>query len=400
MLNKIKEDAKKQGIFLMFTGLSKTVVESQVIAHCKAMRNNGINIEIWSFCTSKRAYNEACKIINDFRCYGVKIRLFKGITPAVLFSEFMHAILLAILIKRFNYNFGFIHCRTDYSAVVAGILKIFMKFKLIWDSRGDRESEFYMYDRYHNRLKMMLSYLFILRIRLWIYIANKIADSAIFVSDALKRKHLKNRAIPTETIPCVADDNLFFFDSALRMNMRDELGYSEQDIILIYAGSLKQWQCINETLSLIEEHVSGDNNHKAIIISPNATILYKHIKNNLTTKILLKSAAMKEVNAYLNAADYAIFIRDKNPVNRVASPVKFSEYCLAGLPIIMTDAVEQSHYYAKIIGNLVLYRVGAKIEIDDIYSNKKRDEIFRNAKRLLSRSVNTDKYAYLYGLTN
>ena len=48
---------------------------------------------------------------------------------------------------------------------------------------------------------------------------------------------------------------------------------------------------------------------------------------------------------YLNAADAAIIWRDKSIVNKVASPVKFSEYVCCGLPVIANKTVDMINNY-------------------------------------------------------
>jgi hypothetical protein len=46
-----------------------------------------------------------------------------------------------------------------------------------------------------------------------------------------------------------------------------------------------------------------------------------------------------EVPNYLVAADSALLLRDDSIINRVASPVKFAEYLLSGLPVVLTDGI-------------------------------------------------------------
>jgi len=50
--------------------------------------------------------------------------------------------------------------------------------------------------------------------------------------------------------------------------------------------------------------------------------------------------SLSEMPLYLNSADAAIIWRDKSIVNKVASPVKFSEFICCGLPIIANYSVD------------------------------------------------------------
>ena len=45
------------------------------------------------------------------------------------------------------------------------------------------------------------------------------------------------------------------------------------------------------------------------------------------------------VVGWLNAADLGILLRADDPVNRVASPTKFAEYALTGLPVAMSAGI-------------------------------------------------------------
>ena len=64
-------------------------------------------------------------------------------------------------------------------------------------------------------------------------------------------------------------------------------------------------------------------------------------------------AAYHEVNSYLNAADAGFLLREQNPLNEVASPTKFAEYCLTGLPVIMQNTVKDAFEMARSLGNLI-----------------------------------------------
>ncbi|HMN26229.1 MAG TPA: glycosyltransferase [Ignavibacteriaceae bacterium] len=61
--------------------------------------------------------------------------------------------------------------------------------------------------------------------------------------------------------------------------------------------------------------------------------------------IINRFVSYSEIPAYLNAADAAIIWRDKSIVNKVASPVKFSEYVCCGLPVIANNTVDMISEY-------------------------------------------------------
>ena len=60
---------------------------------------------------------------------------------------------------------------------------------------------------------------------------------------------------------------------------------------------------------------------------------------NLYGKVQVRSVSNEDVYKYLNASDFGILFRDDVIMNNVASPSKFAEYVLCGLPTIISKGV-------------------------------------------------------------
>jgi hypothetical protein len=58
--------------------------------------------------------------------------------------------------------------------------------------------------------------------------------------------------------------------------------------------------------------------------------------------VLVRSAPFEEVPSYLMAADVAILLRERLPINHYASPTKLGEYWLSGLPVLTTKGVSDA----------------------------------------------------------
>jgi hypothetical protein len=58
-------------------------------------------------------------------------------------------------------------------------------------------------------------------------------------------------------------------------------------------------------------------------------------------------AAHHEINAYLNAADVGLLIREPHLLNAVACPTKFGEYAVTGLPVILTAQIGDCSDYVR-----------------------------------------------------
>jgi len=52
---------------------------------------------------------------------------------------------------------------------------------------------------------------------------------------------------------------------------------------------------------------------------------------------LIEAVSYEEICGYLNAADFALFFRDKNIANKIAFPIRIGEYLLCVLPIIAAE---------------------------------------------------------------
>jgi glycosyltransferase involved in cell wall biosynthesis len=54
---------------------------------------------------------------------------------------------------------------------------------------------------------------------------------------------------------------------------------------------------------------------------------------------IVMQVSSEDVPRYLGAADLGLLLREDNPVNAVASPVKFAEYLACGVPVLVTSFV-------------------------------------------------------------
>lgn len=390
---------KNMGIFLMYEGLQSTITESQVLSHIKSMCSYGVYIELWTFATNKELFQNSQNKLFEMAHYGVPIKLFRGIWQSVPFSEVLNAVLLLKHMKKERAYPQFIHCRTEYAGSIASLVKAIRNFRLIWDSRGASEAEFRFNKTERTGIKKLLNPVILWSLKRNIKTVNQKADAAIFVSDALKSLHCGDRLLEkSEIIPCAVDANLFSFSPELREVTRGALDIKPSEILVLYSGSLAPWQCFSQTATLVADLLQLHPFLKAIILTPDEKAARSYFTVFDSKRLIFKSVRMPEMNAYLNAADFGIFLREANLINHVASPVKFGEYCLAGLPIIMTNAVEQSIKISSILGNGIMYDFKEKLNLPSPFPFEKRFQVAHKARSLLSRDAFIEKYLRLYGI--
>lgn len=387
------------GIFLLYEGLPPTIIESQVIAHVQSMKDDGVEIEIWSFAVLSKSFVIGKSELGRLRrAYpGVVIRLFRGIRPALPFSEKLNAALLMWHMWRLGKRPLFVRARTEHATMIAAIAKRIMKYRLIWDARGDAVSEYKETSRYRPWYLRCLTPLKIRTIKKRIKIAQRYSDCAIFVSDALRDLQIGPLPIDrTLVLPCLADEGLFYFDQNLREKGRNELGYSDDDIVIIYVGSTAIWQCVSETVSLMEQAMRTNPTCKSLIVTPSRGTFEELFSEEFRSRVTITSGKLTDMNRFLNAADIGVLLRKPNAINWVASPVKFGEYSLAGLLVITTEAIDQINMFSQYIGNKVTEEDLIDQGLDKIINKFDRPIFALKAKELVGSKCYIDKINKLY----
>lgn len=392
-------------LFFMVEGLPKTILDSQVLEHSLRLQEHGIEMEIWSMVLTRTKWNEGKERINtSLRNFPVQIRLMRGVRGAFPFSSLINRVILAIHLARSQKHFDAVHCRTEHATFIWSWLKHYYPIPLIWDCRGDTVAELLEESDPKNGYKKLIRQLRIFVIKRRVTRALKTADSSIFISRRLMANVVGKRTAPNPVfIPCVASERRFFFSTSLRFQFREMLGWVPNDKVIVYSGSMAHYQNFTETVQLVKQWMEHDKDIFFLVLTPHVYTAREIVGDALLpSRHRIIPAEYLQINGFLNAADFAIMTRRTNKVNEGAIPVKFSEYCLAGLPVIMNDSMPESEEIAKKLGNLI------KVESDTHFlnlkpvNNKVRIDISRKAKEVLSWGAYLEHYLRLYrtGLRN
>lgn len=119
---------------------------------------------------------------------------------------------------------------------------------------------------------------------------------------------------------------------------RRELGFSQEDVVVVYSGSLADWQFKKGLEIGLANWLAKASHHKLFFLSKRHHIiddLSKRFPNQLKQKFV----SPEEVAKYLLAADYGLLVREDFITNQVASPVKFAEYLACGLQVIISRKI-------------------------------------------------------------
>ena len=372
-------------LYVLFEGLPETVIDSQVAAHIRTVREGlGWDFELWAVACTPSGMARSLRRREAVEAHtGCRVRVLRGVRPAVPSSRWLNGLQLGRVFGNGRPPFDLVHARTDYTAATMGPIARRHGIPMIWDCRGNSVAEFEARADQGGVAKALLRRWRSAKLVEDRRVAAQHAAGALFVSEplqALCAPLLGDK--PAAVIPCVASQKDMHFDPGLRQTTRAALSLSDDVTVFIYSGSLVAYQCFSQTVDLFRSiHASRPQTH-LLVITPQkaeADAILSRLPDGSFTSL---AARYQAVNAYLNAADLAFMLREDTPVNQVASPTKFAEYCLTGLPVIMTDAVRDSARTAERIGN----RIAPEPEAILAAPNLNRAAVSQRAGELLSRS--------------
>ena len=140
-------------------------------------------------------------------------------------------------------------------------------------------------------------------------------------------------------IPSCVDIASFEQASSERDAVRQSLGVAESDVLVVYAGGDQRYQMLPHMFR-IWHSMASDDSVRFLALTNDTTRVEGGIELDIPrgrgTRI---SVDRDRIPAYLNAADIGFLLRSPDPLNTVASPVKFGEYLAAGLSVISSPGI-------------------------------------------------------------
>lgn len=119
---------------------------------------------------------------------------------------------------------------------------------------------------------------------------------------------------------------------------RADLGFAGTDVVLAYAGSVAGWQSFGLLERLLAPVLEQQPAVKLLFLSrPDPGI--DRLQSRFPGRLKRVWVAPEEVHAVLAQCDHGLLLREDSITNRVASPTKFAEYLIAGLPVIITEHI-------------------------------------------------------------
>jgi hypothetical protein len=339
-----------RGAVVLFEGLPPTVIDSQVFAHVRLVREVlGIDLAVVAVaCTRALFESSQLRLPRAREAAGGDVRLIRGIRPALPGSLAVNRVLLGRELGALG-PLAFLHARADYAAAVTGPWAQRRGVPMLWDCRGDSRAE--LRERLGKRMPAMLRY----RLSLLDHefrVAGKTCAGALFVTSHLREAmaaYLKGQ--PGWIIPCLAPEAEFFFDPVLRTQIRNKLSIAPDEMVYVYSGSLAAYQCFDETVAIFRTALNAGEKARLIVLTPEVDRARMICEDLPPSSLICTSVPHAEVNGYLNAADFGMLLRDSTPVNVVAFPTKFAEYAMTGLRVLLKEAPPACIEVAQDLGN-------------------------------------------------
>ena len=317
---------------------------------------------------------------------GISIYFYKSYPNYPFFNYLIQRNLFGIL-RTVSTNFSdyFFHVRGEMTSfhLKKIISKLEIKPKqLLTDVRGVSIEELKEYSTANSIIKWFKLYNYK---RAFQSLKNDINISV--VSDYFKKYLISSFKIPSELIfvnSCLVDDN-FVYDLRARKIIRNELKLKESEILMIFAsGGTAAWQNNDIIIKLANTGIKVLNLSRL------------EIKNK---NVISRFVPYSEVPKYLSGADISFICRDKSLVNKVASPVKISEYMACGLPIVHNGTVD-------LINTVTTQGIDALLindinnlditKIKEILLNIDREETSKKGQFLFGTSSIAESYKKIY----
>lgn len=139
-------------------------------------------------------------------------------------------------------------------------------------------------------------------------------------------------------IPCTLGRSVEALPERSHTGLRDELGWSQHDTVLVYSGTAVGWQSLELAERVVAPWLAADPSRRMLFLStPHAVI--QRMAQRFPGRVERRWVEHQHVRAILQDCDIGLLLREDRITNRVASPTKFAEYLSAGLPVAISAHV-------------------------------------------------------------
>ncbi|ESU20819.1 hypothetical protein FCR2A7T_11340 [Flavobacterium cauense R2A-7] len=150
--------------------------------------------------------------------------------------------------------------------------------------------------------------------------------------------------------------NFFQPNYAVKSKKREALGFTDEDVVFVYCGSLGPQYGWEEMMAVFSQYHSENKQSKFLILTGNIQFANERIPEPLKNDIKVLSVPFAEVPDYLNVADVAFAIRKPTFSMQGVAPIKLGEYLLMGLPTIASAGIGDTEVVFEQLEECFLYQ--------------------------------------------
>ena len=314
-------------LFIADTSLTNPILSSQGIPLLEFLSSNGFRCMLLTFETMSSLRNIHAKSNYNNKIKFLKVTIVHNMCPDWLKILFKGTIKV---LKHINKDaIDVLHARSFTPAIISLIIKNIYRtnIRFIYDNRGlFIEEQVYLGKWSKSGVKV--------KIARWLeYMIFKNSDKIIVVSHQF-RNYL------SEKFGKQFDHKIIVIRNRTKIIPIKGTEKPNKKITGIFSGSGAKWQNIPELNNLFEAVSEINSNIEFKIFT------YKDInqpgENNLIkerTNVKLYSLNPVEVKQKMQGGDFGILLREEIQLNKVSSPLKFSEYLSCGLPVLLTKGI-------------------------------------------------------------
>jgi hypothetical protein len=251
---------------------------------------------------------------------------------------------LLFYIKKNKYRPAVIHTRGYPATLTAYYYKRFFdkKVQILFDPRSVYPEEGVIIGRWsYNSVSF----------NTWKRLEKKLSreSAAIFALSMGMQEYFSAFNPKVYFLPAIVDTRKFNFSASVRNKYRQELGIKDDEILLIYSGSIGLWHNEENLFKAVSELLDAmkERTFRLYILTGQqvSTKPYSALSNLTETKVF--SVPGKEMPGYLNAADIGIL-----PGSDITGPAyellyktmissKVQEYLSVGLKVIISNRISE-----------------------------------------------------------
>ena len=340
---------QKKILFISYDGMTDPLGQSQVIPYLQGLSKKGFQFYLLS-CEKPEAFEKnkdaVNKILDGYSIEWHPIPYTKKPPVLSTLKDILHLRKKATQIHR-QYTIDMVHTRPGIPALVGLMMKKKFGIKFLHDIR-----EFYADSRVEGGIWNIKNPLY--RI-IYNYFKEKekeevkLCDGIVCLTHAAEKitKALPEykQAIQIKVIPCSVDLDLFdptSVNNEQKLQLKNELGIKENDLVISYLGSIGGWYMTNEMIRFCKLLADKKPAAKFLFISPHLhdVIAAEAAKHGLTAeRIIVKHAKRNEVPALLSLSNYSLFFIKPCYSKLSSSPTKHGEIMAMGIPVITNSGV-------------------------------------------------------------